>query len=77
MLFLRRVLSDQKGAKDEQGENIFHSGCMFQGKVCSMIIDEASYANVVALSMIEQLGLQATAHPHHYNIQWLNQCKRL
>ena len=40
MLVLRRVLSGQKGGKVEQRENIFHSRCMVQGKVCSMIIDE-------------------------------------
>ena len=60
MLVLRRVLSGQMGAKDEQRENIFHSRCTVQGKVCSMIIDEGSCANVVLLSMIEKLGLQAT-----------------
>ena len=68
MLVLRRVLNSQKGAKDEQRENIFHTQCTVQGKVCSLIIDGGSCANVVSLSMIEKLGLQATAHPHPYNI---------
>jgi len=72
MLVLRRVLSGQKGAKDEQRENIFHSRCMIQGKICSVIIDGRSCANVVFLSMIEKLGLQTMTHPHLYNIQWLN-----
>ena len=27
--------------------------------------------------MVEKLNLQATAHPHPYNIQWLNQGKGL
>jgi len=77
MLVIRRVLSNQRVAKDEQRENIFHSRCTIQGKVCSLIIDGGSCANVVSLSMIEKLGLQATAHPHPYNIQWLNQSKGL
>ena len=42
-----------------------------------MIIDRGSYANVVSLCMIEKLSLQAMAHPHQYNIQWLNQSKGL
>ena len=75
ILVLRRVLSGQKGAKDEQRENIFHSSCRVQGKVCFVIIDGGSYANVVSLSMIEELGLQTMTHPHLYNIQWLNQSK--
>jgi len=77
MLVLRRVLNGQKGAKDDQRENIFHTRCTVQDKVCSLIIDGGSCANVVSLSMIEKLGLQATAHPYPYNIQWLNQSKGL
>ena len=73
MLVLRRVLNGQKDAKDKQRENIFHTRCTVQGKVCSLIIDGGSCANVVSLSKIEKLGLQATVHPHPYNIQWLNQ----
>jgi len=68
MSIFRRVLSGQKGAKDEQRENIFHTWCTVQGKVCFLIIDRRSYANVVYFSMIEQLGLQATIHPYPYNI---------
>ena len=68
ILGLRRVLNGQKGAKDEQREDIFHTRCTVQGKVCYLIIDGGSCANVVSLSMIEKLGLQATAHPHPYNI---------
>jgi len=77
MLVLRRVLSNQCGVKDEQRENIFHSSCTVEGKVCSLIIDGGSCPNVVSLRMIEKLGLQATAHSHPYNIQWLNQSKGL
>jgi len=43
--------------------------------VCSLIIDRGSCANVVSLSMIEKLGLQATTHPQPYNIQWLYKSK--
>jgi len=68
MLVLRRVLNGQKSTKDEQRENIFHTRCTVQGKVCSLIIDGGSCANVLSLTMIEKLGLQATSHPHPYNI---------
>jgi len=77
LLVLRRVLSNQKGVKDKQRENIFHTRCTIQGNVCSLIIDGGSYANVVSLSMIEKLGLQTMTYPHPYNIQWLNQSKRI
>jgi len=75
MLLLRRILSCQKGAKDDPRENIFHSRCTIQGKVCSVIIDEESCTNVVSLSMIEKPGLQTMTHRHPYSIQWLNQSK--
>ena len=75
LLVIRRVLSNQKGAKDEQRENIFHTRCTTQGKICSLIIDGGSCANVVSLSMIEKPGLQTMTHPHPYDIQWLNQSK--
>jgi len=53
MLVLQKVLCSQKEVKDEQRENIFHSHCTVGGKVCSLIIDGGSYANVVSISMIE------------------------
>jgi len=65
MLVLQRALSTQKSEKDEQRENIFHSRCIIQEKVCSLIIDGRSYANVVLLSMIKELNLQTSTHPHH------------
>jgi len=57
LLVLRRAMSDLKGEKEEQRENIFHSKCTVQGKVCSFIIDGGSCANVVSLSMVEKLNL--------------------
>jgi len=53
---LRRVLSGQKGVKDKQRENVFHSGFTVQRKVCSMIIDGGSCANIVSFTMIEKVG---------------------
>jgi len=73
LLVLWRALSGLKGANEEQRENIFHSRCAVQEKVCYLIIDGGSCANVASLRMVQELNLQATAHPHLYNIQWLNQ----
>jgi len=57
MLVLRRALNSQRSEKEEQRENIFHFRCTVQGKVCSLIIDGGSCANVVSLNMIEELNL--------------------
>ena len=72
LLVLKRALSGLKGDKEEQRENIFHSRCMIQGKVCSLIVDGGSCANIASLSIVEKLNLPAMAHPYPYNIQWLN-----
>jgi len=42
LLVLRRVLSNQRGVKDEQRENIFHTHCTVKGRVCSLIVDGGS-----------------------------------
>ena len=76
-LVLQRSLSGIKGTKEEQRDNIFHTRYTIQGKACSLIIDRESCVNVASLSMVEKLNLQATTHPHSYNIQWLNQGKGL
>jgi len=72
LLVLRRGSSALKGDNEEQIENIFHSRCTVHGKVCSLIIDGGSCANVASLSRVKKLSLQAMAYPHPYNIQWLN-----
>ena len=77
LVVLRRALIGLKRDKEEQRMNIFHLRCTVQGKVCSLIIEGGSCTNVASLSMAEKLNLQAMAHPHPYNIQWVNQGKVL
>ena len=73
MLVLGRALSSERSEKEEQRENIFLFRWTIQWKVCSLIIDGGSCANVVSPRMIEKLNLHTLAHCHPYNIQWLNQ----
>jgi len=69
LVVLRRALSGLKGDKQEQRENILHSRCTVQGKVCSLIIDRGSCANVASSNMVEKLNLQVMTQSHPYNIQ--------
>ena len=55
-----------------QRENIFHTRCYVQDKVCSMIIDGGSYTNVASTIMVEKLGLPTLKQPRSYKLQWLN-----
>ncbi|XP_040955925.1 uncharacterized protein, partial [Gossypium hirsutum] len=72
ILVVKRSLSIQSVETDQQRENIFHTRCHIQGKVCSMIIDGGSCTNVASIMLVEKLGLATTKHPTPYKLQWLN-----
>ena len=73
LLVARRDLSVQAKEKDEvQRENIFHTRCHVQNKVCSVIIDGRSCTNVASTTMVEKLEMPTSKHPHPYKLQWLN-----
>ena len=62
-----------KTDEQEQRENLFHSSCMVNDKVCSLIIDGGSCTNVASETMVEKLGLKVMKHPRPYKLQWLNE----
>ncbi|XP_022897483.1 uncharacterized protein LOC111411156 [Olea europaea var. sylvestris] len=76
LLVTRRALSAQIKAVDleQQRENVFHTRCFVNGKVCSVIIDGGSCTNVASTNMVEKLGLTLLKHPRPYKLQWLNEC---
>ena len=57
----------------QQRENIFHTRCSVNNKVC-MIIDGGSCTNVASNTLVEKLGLPLLKHPRPYKLQWLNDC---
>jgi len=59
---------------DQQRENIFHTRCHIQNKVCSMIIDGGSCANAASDTLVKKLNLSCVKHPRPYKLQWLNEC---
>ena len=78
-LMARRALSAQVNENDmeQQRENIFHTRCHINNKVCSMIIDGGSCTNVASITLVENLNLPTLKHPRPYKLQWLNDCGRL
>ncbi|XP_040948645.1 uncharacterized protein [Gossypium hirsutum] len=72
LLVVKRSLSIQGVEDERQRENIFHTRCQVQGKICSIIIDGGSCTNVASTLMVEKLGLPTTKHPSPYKLQWLN-----
>ena len=51
---------------------MFHTRCMVQGKVCSLVIDGGSCTNAASETMVEKLGLKIMKRPTTYKLQWLN-----
>ncbi|XP_057418510.1 uncharacterized protein LOC130712707 [Lotus japonicus] len=76
LLVARRALSIQpKEHEDaEQRDKIFHTRCLINEKVCSMVIDSGSCTNVASTLMVEKLNLPTKKHPNPYRLQWLNDC---
>jgi hypothetical protein len=76
VLMIRRSLSVQTKEDDveQQMENIFHTRCLINDKVCSMIIDSGSCTNVASVTLVRKLGLNTIKHERPYQLQWLNKC---
>jgi hypothetical protein len=53
-------------------ENIFHTRCYIQNKVCSMIIDGGSCANVAYDTLVRKLNLSCIKHPRQDCNGWMN-----
>ena len=64
-LVARRALSAQVKEDDtkQQRENIFHTKCHINNKVCSIIIDGGNCTNVASTTLVEKLNLPTLKHP--------------
>ena len=58
-----------KGDDEVQYENIFHTRCHVQNKVCSVIIDGGSCTNVSSITLMEKLGMVTSKNPRPYKMQ--------
>jgi hypothetical protein len=75
LLVARRVLNVQvKEEESNRRENLFHTRCFVNNKVCSVIIDGGSCTNVASTYLVEKLTLTTLKHPLPYRLQWLNEC---
>jgi len=61
-----------KPLDDTQKENIFHTHCLINNNLCSMIIDWGSCANVASTRVVENLGLPTISHTKPYKLQLLS-----
>ncbi|XP_019434099.1 PREDICTED: uncharacterized protein LOC109340813 [Lupinus angustifolius] len=73
LFMVKRLLGSQIKEEDaSQRENIFHTRCIVDGKLCSLIIDSGSCANVVSTRLVSKLNLVTKSHPTPYRMQWLS-----
>ena len=47
---------------NQQRENIFHTRCYVQSKVCGLIIDSGSCVNVCSTTLVSKLNLSTVAN---------------
>ena len=74
LLVVRRMLGQVLKPFDEnQRENIFHTRCLINDKLCSLIVDGGSCANVARKRVVEKLGLPTISHSMPYKFQWLSE----
>jgi len=59
---------------EKQRENIFHTICLINDKVCSMIIDSGCCTNIAIVTLVKKLRLNTIKHERPYQLQWLNEC---
>ncbi|WP_232316927.1 retropepsin-like aspartic protease, partial [Candidatus Burkholderia verschuerenii] len=72
----KKALTIQEIPKEDedhvQRNNIFHSRCLINEKVCLLIIDGGSCTNIASTYLVSQMKLPTTKHPQPYKLQWLN-----
>jgi len=62
----------QKPFDESQRGIIFHTMCLINNKLCSLIVDGGSCTNVASTRVVEELGLSTISHAKPYNLQWLS-----
>ncbi|KAF1854436.1 hypothetical protein Lal_00044308, partial [Lupinus albus] len=68
-LLENQIMEDE----DSQRNNIFHSRCLVYGKVCLLMIDSGSHANIVSSRVVKKLNLITIPHPSPYRLQRSNE----
>lgn len=72
-MLITRLLSILVNSEETtQRENIFHTRCIVNNKVCNLIIYGGSCINVASKYMVEKLGIPTTKNSRPYMLRWLN-----
>lgn len=52
--------------------NLFHSMCTINEKICHLIIDSGSCANIISAEAVHKLSLKTEPHPFPYSQVWIS-----
>jgi len=70
LLVVRHMLGQlQKPFDESQGENIFHTRCLINDKLYSLIVYGGGCTNVASKRVVEKLGLPTISHTKPYKLQ--------
>lgn len=73
ILVLRRsCLAPRSSSESWLRTTLFRSTCTINDKICKLIIDSGSCANVIAEEAIQKLGIKTSPHPSPYQLAWHN-----
>ncbi|XP_017255857.2 transposon Ty3-I Gag-Pol polyprotein isoform X1 [Daucus carota subsp. sativus] len=64
------LLPKEEPKEDWLRNNIFHTTCTIEGKVCKLIIDSGSCENVISREAVDKLKLKQEKHPKPYKLSW-------
>jgi len=74
LLVVRRLFGQVLQPFDEsQRENLFHTRCLINNNIYSLIVDGGSCANVASTRVVDKLGLSTISHTKPYKLQWLSE----
>jgi len=74
LLVVRRMLGQtQKPFDESQRENNFHTRCLINDKLCSLMVDGGSCTNVASTIVVDKLRLTTISHTKPYKLQWLSE----
>eukprot|EP00253_Pinus_taeda_P035377 PITA_35377 len=78
-LVLNKVLLKpaKETAEQTQRKALFRTVCKSHGKCYKLISDSGSIDNLVAMEMVEKLGLKWLNHPTPYKVSWLQKGHQL
>ena len=63
----------QKPLDESQKENIFHTRCLINDKLCSLIAYGGICINVTSTRVVDKLELPTISHTKPYKLQWLSE----